>query len=80
MAKTLEAFFDGQVFKPAGKIDLIPNKQYTLVIQEKSAELDSLNALDVLDRLAGTAEAPEDWALEHDHYLYGVPRYNKKES
>jgi hypothetical protein len=32
------------------------------------------NAWDVLDALAGTVNAPTDWALEHDHYLYGTPK------
>ncbi|HEX5501754.1 MAG TPA: hypothetical protein VFW96_03985 [Thermomicrobiales bacterium] len=29
---------------------------------------------DLLDQLAGTLEMPEDWATEHDHYLYGTPK------
>lgn len=32
------------------------------------------NAWDVLKRYAGTVEAPPDWSLEHDHYLYGTPK------
>jgi hypothetical protein len=32
------------------------------------------DAWDVLDRLAGTAERPDDWSQEHDHYLYGAPK------
>ncbi len=79
MVKTLEAVFDGKVFRPEGKIDLIPNRHYILVIQEKDEEPDSLNAWDVLDKLTGTVEAPQDWALEHDHYLYGVPRKSKRD-
>jgi hypothetical protein len=36
---------------------------------------------DLLEALAGTIEAPEDWAIEHDHYLYGTPkRYPKATS
>jgi hypothetical protein len=26
--------------------------------------------------LAGTVEGPEDWAKNHDHYLYGTPKLN----
>jgi len=29
---------------------------------------------DILESLAGTIEAPADWAAEHDNYLYGTPR------
>jgi hypothetical protein len=28
----------------------------------------------VLEKLAGAIEGPEDWAAEHDHYLYGTPK------
>ena len=27
---------------------------------------------DILESLAGTIDAPADWAAEHDHYLYGT--------
>lgn len=79
MTKTLEAVFDGEVFRPEGKIDLIPNRHYILVIREKDEERDSLNAGDILDKLTGTVEAPQNWALEHDHYLYGVARKSKRD-
>ncbi|OQX26028.1 MAG: hypothetical protein BWK80_12500 [Desulfobacteraceae bacterium IS3] len=54
------------------------------VCQKKSAaaedaDPDSPDALEVLDRLAGTVEAPWDWAADHDHYLYGTPRKNEQE-
>lgn len=25
-------------------------------------------------QLAGTVDAPEDWSLEHDHYIHGTPK------
>jgi hypothetical protein len=79
MTKTLEALFDGEVFRPKDKIDLVPNKNYTLIIRDKDEKPDSLNAWDILDKLTGAVEAPQDWAFEHDHYLYGVPRKSKRE-
>ncbi|MEO0534675.1 MAG: hypothetical protein AAF215_12520 [Cyanobacteria bacterium P01_A01_bin.123] len=33
---------------------------------------------DVLDSLTGSVEAPADWSVEHDHYLYGTPKRRKK--
>ena len=74
MAETIEAVFDGKVFHPEGKIKLTPNKHYILVVRDKNMKSDSPNAWDVLDELTGAVEAPEDWALEHDHYLYSAPR------
>lgn len=79
MAKTFEALFDGKVFHPDGRIKLTPNKHYILVVREKVEDEVSLNAWDILDALTGSIRAPEDWAIEHDHYLYGVPRKKGKE-
>ncbi len=70
--KTLEAFFDGHIFIPVGRTDLTPDRYYIISLKEKDSESDSLNAFDVLYRLTGTVEAPEDWAGEHDRYIYGV--------
>jgi hypothetical protein len=33
-----------------------------------------VDALAILESLAGTVDAPADWAAEHDHYLYGTPK------
>ncbi len=33
---------------------------------------------DWMEENAGTIEAPEDWSLEHDHYLYGTPKTHTK--
>jgi len=32
------------------------------------------DAWDVLKAFTGTVEAPPDWLIEHDHYLYGTPK------
>ncbi len=79
MAETCEAIFDGKVFHPDGKIKLTPNKHYILIVHEKVEEPDSSNAWDILDGLTGAIEAPKDWSIEHDHYLYGIPRKLEKE-
>ena len=36
------------------------------------------NAWDVLDAMAGTVDAPEDWSTEHDHYITGSPKRQKE--
>lgn len=28
-----------------------------------------------LESLTGSVEAPADWATEHNHYLYGIPKH-----
>ena len=36
------------------------------------------NAWDVLEALTGTIEAPSDWSIQHNYYLYGTPKYDNK--
>jgi len=78
MTKTLEAVFDGEVFRPENKTGLMPHKHYILVVREKTEESSTSDAWEILGKLTGSVEAPEDWALEHNHYLYGVPRKTKE--
>ncbi|MCF3605610.1 hypothetical protein L2E81_02660 [Planktothrix agardhii 1033] len=32
------------------------------------------NAWDVLESVMATVEAPPDWSINHDHYLYGTAK------
>ena len=69
--------YDGKVFRPSKPLDLPPNRRYRLTVEtEPSSEIPcAMDAWDVLESLAGTVEAPEDWSEEHDHYLYGTARH-----
>ncbi len=78
MQRTIEAVFDGKVFHPEGKVDLEPNKPYLLTVTEKNEKAGALDAWSILGRLTGSVDAPEDWAQEHDHYLYGAPKGTNK--
>ncbi len=40
------------------------------LMPEDNADQDSPDVFDLLERLAGTVEAPYDWATNHDYYLY----------
>lgn len=42
------------------------------------AQADAGSEWDFLTDLIGTVEAPVDWAAEHDHYLYGLPRRHER--
>ena len=33
------------------------------------------NAWDVLESVMATVEAPPDWSINHDHYLYGTAKH-----
>jgi len=74
MNKKVTVVFDGEVLRPDGPLDLEPNARYVVIIQTEPADERDGNVWDLLERLAGTVEAPADWSLEHDHYLYGTPK------
>ncbi len=73
MERTLTVVFDGSVFRPDMLPDLKPNTRYVVVVQELPPVTQG-DAWEVLEALAGTVEAPQDWSIEHDHYLYGTPK------
>ena len=78
MTKTITAVFDGEVFRPTGPVDLKPNVRYQLTVDREAGATDSPTAWDVLAPIVGAVEGPEDWAAEHDHYIYGTPRRHGK--
>ncbi len=84
MSKMLTVTFDGSVLRPDTLLDLKPNKRYVITIvseETNSSENTTIkDAWDVLEGLAGTVEAPHDWASEHDHYLYGTPKHQSETS
>lgn len=74
MMKTATVYFDGRVLRPEEPLDLEPNRRYLVTFEEAAAANSGEGAWDVLERLAGTIDAPPDWSEEHDHYLRGTPR------
>lgn len=74
MNKTVTAIFDGQVLRPDTPLELEPNLRYAIMIESALPSETLRDAWDVLEALAGTVEAPQDWASDHDHYLYGTPK------
>jgi hypothetical protein len=80
VSKTVTAIFDGRVLRPDTPLDLERDKRYVLTIEsEPTAADDAADAWDVLDRFAGTVDAPSDWASQHDHYFYGTPKRQAEE-
>jgi hypothetical protein len=71
MAK-IDLVYDGKAFQPVTPVSLPIGARLTAEWDEKATQRES--AWDILRRLAGTAEMPEDWSEEHDHYLYGTPK------
>jgi hypothetical protein len=73
---TLTAVFDGEALRPDGPVDLVTNRRYRVHVEpvDDPAVTGNESAWDVLAQLAGSIEGPTDWAVEHDHYLYGSPK------
>ncbi len=66
--------FDGSVLRPDTPLNLQQNKRYVITIVSEDNNSSTADAWDVLEDLAGTVDAPDDWASQHDHYLYGTPK------
>ena len=74
VSKTVTAVFDGRVLRPDTPLDLERDKRYVLTIEPAPRAAAEDDAWDVLERFAGTVDAPSDWSSAHDHYLYGTPK------
>lgn len=81
MAKTLTAVFDGKVLVPDEPEALETNRRYEVLQRDEDGEPVFKDAWEVLDYYSGSVEGlPEDWSLEHDHYIHGTPkRYSDSE-
>lgn len=75
MARTIVAIFDGEVLRPAEPLDLTPNTEYRVTIEETEPSAD--DARHPLAKFAAFViedlDIP-DLAEQHDHYLYGTPK------
>jgi hypothetical protein len=79
METTIAVIYDGEVFRPEIPPDLVANQRYWIRVVEKKGA-DEENAWAVLSEYCGSVDAPEDWAKEHDHYLYGTAKVGMLES
>jgi len=72
------AHFDGHNICPDEPISLPENVPLRVTVDETVAPRSNPNgSLDLFERLEGVAgliDGPTDWAVEHDHYLYGAPK------
>jgi hypothetical protein len=75
--KTMHAIFDGKVLRPEESVNLETNVRYLITIERKE-KIDQQSLWDTLSEFSGKVDGPEDWSKEHDHYLYGVPKREKR--
>jgi hypothetical protein len=71
----LYAIFDGEVLKPEGKFDLDLNTRYRLLVEKPISRFPEIKnrAFRRIRELA-ISMGIRDFAEQHDHYLYGVPK------
>jgi len=72
MRQTIEAIYDGAVFRPTVPVTLKPNTRVRVTVakEDESAE-PVLSFLDVASSL--DLDGPADWAANVEDYLYGQP-------
>jgi hypothetical protein len=73
ITKTIRATYDGLTFHPMDTLDLKPNTEYLITIEEIKEDTKK-GPIEFLLKHAGEVEGPPDWSIEHDHYLYGTPK------
>ena len=70
MVKTVEAVFDGKVFRPTEQIELAPNTLVRMTIETMPpAEGETASFLQTARAL--NLDGPSDWSANLDDYLYG---------
>ena len=69
MVKTIEAVFDGTVFRPTEEIELEPNTPVRITVETLPCRPEEASFLKLARSLK--LEGPRDWAENLDDYLYG---------
>ncbi|MFH1906897.1 MAG: antitoxin family protein [Chloroflexota bacterium] len=69
MVKTIEALFDGVVFRPVEPITLKPNTRVRITIETPRLAREKQSFLRVASSLK--LEGPPDWSTNLEEYLYG---------
>ncbi len=82
MTTTVEAVFQGGVFKPTRPVDLPENQRVTLNVDAVPItgpdEMLPRSAKERIEEIIAlpieSTQADPDTSRDHDHYLYGAPR------
>jgi len=71
MGMTIEAVFDGEVFRPARPVALEPNSHVQITIETKAPEAEAASSFLKTARSLNL-EGPADWSENLDKCLYGT--------
>ena len=69
MVRTIDAVFDGSVFRPSEPVSLDPNTRVQITIETTTPSAEGTPFLQVAAELE--LEGPSDWSANLDEYLYG---------
>jgi predicted DNA-binding antitoxin AbrB/MazE fold protein len=70
MNETIDATFDGKVFRPEKPVGLMPNTHVKIIVKTEPPTKDrKLSFLQTAKELK--LEGPRDWSENIDEYLYG---------
>jgi len=70
MVKTIEAVYDGQVFRPDDPLMLEPNIRVRLTIETVQSDTEQAKSFLQVARSLNL-DGPPDWAANLETYLYG---------
>ncbi len=70
MSQTLEATFDGQVFRPVETVELQPDTRVQLIVTVKTSSEEKPKSF-LRTARSLKLQGPEDWSSRIDDYLYG---------
>ena len=70
MSQTLEATFDGQVFRPVETVELQPDTRVQLVVTVKVTPEEKPKSF-LRTARSLKLQGPKDWSSRIDDYLYG---------
>jgi hypothetical protein len=70
VSTTIDATFDGSVFRPSKPVELPPNTPVRLTVEAVQTKPDTPASFLRTTR-ALKLKGPPDWATNLDHYLYG---------
>jgi predicted DNA-binding antitoxin AbrB/MazE fold protein len=69
MSRTIDAVYDGQVFRPSEPVQLKPNTRVKIIVDTEEEEKDKPKSFLQTVR-ALNLDGPADWARNIDDYLY----------
>lgn len=70
MTTSIEAMFDGNVFRPSTPVSLSPNTPVRLIVETLPTEVNAGESF-LRTARAMKVDGPPDWASRFDEYLYG---------